>query len=1097
MFKGLLDKIKVLFCKWSKACSVDYVCELDSHNCHNCFLPGCRHIHSYCHNHFSWYRRWHHHPLSTPVHWGIFIVFLISATTLLYSKLARNVDKVEADSFTIAASSTNLVVLDVTIPDAWDNGSFTADIIQKAGTNIFWQGDILNNITSLGSITGVGYKEDGTAGFQGTEAVIRDLDSDSVYTNAADVAADCDGEATTGVGTCAAISAGATLVSMGSDKLDFDNNGSADGRPLCADSLTAPTNIAKDNNPTCNNGVGGGGTTIRGSTGSDLTVTVTNNWAFKDGDGDNLLDLGEDLYIQETAGKTTYSSGGDINVYTTAGLSAGDSLTNFASDCDSAGSGTQACKFTGSAPIDSGESILIDEGPNNGALDKQADQLTGLGIQNIGTAEDSTDISAVKIWAEDGTTAGFQSGQDVFLGTMSIAGNTKEWRLSGLTQAIAAGGQRIYVTADISATPTNATTLNFLVPTYNDIGSDRVATSNGDIGYFVSSNNQEPAADVTSSDTFTIDTEAPTLSEATPIGTTTDTTPDYVFSSNEAGSINYAGDCSSVTTNAVVGDNAISFNELGVGVHNNCTITVTDAVGNTSDLLSISSFTIEAPPAPDTTPPALTNFTSTTANGSFGPGSTINITANYNELLSGGSLTVVLDNENQTQVVLNNVSGQTVSGDYIVGGIGSGEDTADLTIGSILSESVSDLNSNPQTASTIPGGGNLGDSSDLLVDVTTPVISEIASMETETTDPTPNYLFIAYESGDINYGGSCALPAPTPSTVTAGTETLVTFGPLADNTYSDCAITVADGAGNASNVLNIISFTIDSTPPTGLANFSADEATLSAQDLSWSSASDVHFDHYEIWYGTIKNDVINRTGTAMEWDDNDDAELADASAISTTITGLNSSTLYYYKIFAFDTFGNGMALISINAATDSPPPSSEGGGSGGSGSGGGGSGGGTSGGGWSWSESEEESEIGSESEIELAPEPEKPLSPSPTPLQDPLIVIDPTFDPVVLAAIKKIPNIKLLTTLNHGLALNYVGEEIKALQKFFNAIGITVAKTGPGSPGKETRKLGFNTREAVRRFQIKYGVVKNPQQIGFGYVGPGTRAKIKEILKRI
>ena len=99
-------------------------------------------------------------------------------------------------------------------------------------------------------------------------------------------------------------------------------------------------------------------------------------------------------------------------------------------------------------------------------------------------------------------------------------------------------------------------------------------------------------------------------------------------------------------------------------------------------------------------------------------------------------------------------------------------------------------------------------------------------------------------------------------------------------------------------------------------------------------------------------------------------------------------------------------------------------------------------------------------------------------------------------SIAEINNISSLASLNHGLSFGYISEEIKALQKFFNAIGITVAKTGPGSPGFETRKFGLNTLGAVKRFQIKYGVVKSPQQIGFGYIGPGTRAKIKEILKR-
>jgi hypothetical protein len=85
--------------------------------------------------------------------------------------------------------------------------------------------------------------------------------------------------------------------------------------------------------------------------------------------------------------------------------------------------------------------------------------------------------------------------------------------------------------------------------------------------------------------------------EVTPVPNPTgDTTPDYTFSSTEAGTITYGGDCSSSTTNAVSGNNTITFNALAEGTHSNCTITVTDAAGNTSDTLNVSSFTIDTPP---------------------------------------------------------------------------------------------------------------------------------------------------------------------------------------------------------------------------------------------------------------------------------------------------------------------------------------------------------------------------------------------------------------------------------------------------------------------------------------------------------------------
>jgi len=125
---------------------------------------------------------------------------------------------------------------------------------------------------------------------------------------AADTVVDCDGSSSTGSGTCDSISDGTTLVSMGSDKLDFNNDGAADGQPLCTDSLTSPTIVAKDNDNDCSNGAGG--TAILGTPDGSETTTVDSSWAFKDDDGDSLLDDGEDLYIDNSPPRKYFATGG-------------------------------------------------------------------------------------------------------------------------------------------------------------------------------------------------------------------------------------------------------------------------------------------------------------------------------------------------------------------------------------------------------------------------------------------------------------------------------------------------------------------------------------------------------------------------------------------------------------------------------------------------------------------------------------------------------------------------------------------------------------------------------------------------------------------
>ncbi|HMR01274.1 MAG TPA: choice-of-anchor Q domain-containing protein [Candidatus Gracilibacteria bacterium] len=93
-----------------------------------------------------------------------------------------------------------------------------------------------------------------------------------------------------------------------------------------------------------------------------------------------------------------------------------------------------------------------------------------------------------------------------------------------------------------------------------------------------------------------VDVTPPTLAEVSAVATpTTVTTPSYTFSSDEAGTITYGGDCSSATTAAVTGNTTITFNTLAIGVHSNCTITVTDASANASTPLAVTSFEVVDP----------------------------------------------------------------------------------------------------------------------------------------------------------------------------------------------------------------------------------------------------------------------------------------------------------------------------------------------------------------------------------------------------------------------------------------------------------------------------------------------------------------------
>jgi len=114
----------------------------------------------------------------------------------------------------------------------------------------------------------------------------------------------------------------------------------------------------------------------------------------------------------------------------------------------------------------------------------------------------------------------------------------------------------------------------------------------------------DPAGNVSASSSalsVTVDTSAPVVSD-TPIEDGTDTTPSYMFNTDEVGEITYGGSCSSLTTVATLGSNTVIFEELAVGTYTDCTIMITDAASNESNVLNLAGFTISEvadEPAPE------------------------------------------------------------------------------------------------------------------------------------------------------------------------------------------------------------------------------------------------------------------------------------------------------------------------------------------------------------------------------------------------------------------------------------------------------------------------------------------------------------------
>ena len=140
---------------------------------------------------------------------------------------------------------------------------------------------------------------------------------------------------------------------------------------------------------------------------------------------------------------------------------------------------------------------------------------------------------------------------------------------------------------------------------------------------------------------------APIVAEVSAISTpTNDSTPDYTFSSTEAGTITYGGSCSSSTTIAVAGDNTITLNTLSEGTYSDCTISVTGSTGNVSSSHTITSFTVVVPPILSEVTPVITPTTDTTPNYTFSSSKAGTIT--YGGSCSSNTTVVVAGNNTIT-----------------------------------------------------------------------------------------------------------------------------------------------------------------------------------------------------------------------------------------------------------------------------------------------------------------------------------------------------------------------------------------------------------------------------------------------------------------
>jgi len=189
-----------------------------------------------------------------------------------------------------------------------------------------------------------------------------------------------------------------------------------------------------------------------------------------------------------------------------------------------------------------------------------------------------------------------------------------------------------------------------------------------------------------------------------------------------------------------------------------------------------------------------------------------------------------------------------------------------------------------------------------LVDNTAPSVSEVTAVSTPTNDATPNYdLNTSEASTTLSISGSCG--SPNEGVIGNGVNTITlsqadNSTALADNTYSDCTMTVTDAAGNVSPSVSITTFKVDTQAPT-IAEVTA------VSTPNGDTTPNYTFSTNEIGTivvggacGTSSSKTISATGsTTITLTNTDDSSvLTDANYTNCTITlsdgaGISSNTL--------------------------------------------------------------------------------------------------------------------------------------------------------------------------------------------------------------
>jgi hypothetical protein len=276
---------------------------------------------------------------------------------------------------------------------------------------------------------------------------------------------------------------------------------------------------------------------------------------------------------------------------------------------------------------------------------------------------------------------------------------------------------------------------------------------------------------------------------------------EVVLSSGKTLSINSISGASSATVTYTVeaGNDTAGANIQATSVYISGPGQLIDAAGN-----PMSDFTVPLNFAGnniiiDGIAPTITSITSTTANGTYGIGASIDVTLAFSKpvALTGGPITLSMDSGG-TVTISDFPLSATATGTY---NVANPQASADLTVSSInlAAATLSDAAGNGADI-TLPAGNNLANNSDIVIDTTAPGIQSITSITANGT-----YGIGATVDVTINFTDNVTLSGGNMQVLlNTGGVVIVTPFPLSSN----CSGSYTVGVGESTADLSVSSVTL-------------------------------------------------------------------------------------------------------------------------------------------------------------------------------------------------------------------------------------------------------------------------------------------------